>query len=716
MKHLFPSILFLVLSIFTAMAQQHLFVSTNGSNDAPGSYEAPLQSINAAIEKAGTLPGQDTVFIHIASGTYFLDCPIVLTAKDSRPMVLEGEEGDMPVISGGYRISGWKVTPEGWWKTHVPEVSRYGTPFAQFFMNGKRATLARTPDKGLFKVIGRVDQIPVETGGRDEGYGYYIQKYATDPENLKSLKDLNSGSWTENNKKDNDIRIMLYQAWDNTYKNVDYVNPDSGYIYVHGTKLHDMYSRHNLFRLENYPEALDAPGEWFLSRSGDLTYIPLEGENPSESQSFAPALGNLVIIKGDKDHKASGKVFRNLSFQHTAYILPAKGTTPHQAASHLDAAVMVTDAEHIVFDNCEIKHTGNYGIAYNRANDCRVEHSFLYDLGGGGIMIDYSQRIKVENSIIRKGGQVFPAGVGVIIRESSENKVIHNDIGDLRYSGVSCGWVWGYSRSLSFKNEIAFNHIHHLGWGELDDMGGVYTLGIQPGTTVHDNVIHDVYSHNYGGWGLYTDEGSSHIVMENNLVYACKCGGFHQHYGEDNIIRNNIFAWSTWQELQWSRVEDHRSFFFERNIILNDGFPFLSRQGSWKEGKADFDRNCFWDITNDKPYFDDMTFEKFRKLRDTKTLVADPMFNDPLHGDFTFKNLKTARRIGFKPFDYSRAGVIGDATWKAKAEMTAAEKEDFRKVVREKETEYFNSDQMDYRPEVARRPGTDRPYPRYYDD
>ena len=36
--------------------------------------------------------------------------------------------------------------------------------------------------------------------------------------------------------------------------------------------------------------------------------------------------------------------------------------------------------------------------------------------------------------------------------------------------------------------------------------------------------------------------------------------------------------------------------------------------------------------------------------------------------------------------------------------------------VREKETEYFNSDQMDYRPEVARRPGTDRPYPRYYDD
>ena len=669
--------LIFVSSFSPALAQRHLFVSVDGSDHAEGTASAPLLTVKAAIERAGKLPGQDTVHIHIASGTYYLDEPITLTGADTRPMVFEGNPDDMPVLSGGYSIGGWEKTPEGWWKTRVPEVVKYGLLFQQLFVNDERATLARTPDKGLFDVIGTVKQTPVETAGKDEGYGYHIQRYSTDPANLADLKDVNDGKWTDSNIKDNDIRILLFQSWDNTYKNVDYVNPDSGYVYVHGTKLHGMYQRHNRFRLENYRKALSAPGEWFLDRSGELTYIPREGEDPATAKAFAPGLKNILVVKGSKDKPAGGKIFRNLSFQHTAYILPAKGTTPYQAATHLDATVMLVDAEGIVLDNCEIKHTGNYGVLCERSRDCKVGHTLLYDLGGGGVRIDHSERIRVENSIIRKGGQVFPSGVGVIIRESSRTKVIHNDICDLRYSGVSVGWVWGYGKSLSFENEIAFNHIHHLGWGELDDMGGVYTLGIQPGTTVHDNVIHDVYSHDYGGWGLYTDEGSSNIVMENNLVYACKCGGFHQHYGENNIIRNNILAFGIWQQLQWTRVEDHRSFTFERNIVLADGFPLLSYGEVWEKGNADFDRNCFWDIADKNPAFGGMTLKEFRERWDARTILADPMFNDPLNGDFTFKSLKTARKIGFEPFDYTRAGVTGDDAWKGKARMTKKELEEF---------------------------------------
>jgi len=350
--------------------------------------------------------------------------------------------------------------------------------------------------------------------------------------------------------------------------------------------------------------------------------------------------------------------------------------------------------------NCEIAHTGLHAIWFRK--DCsysRMEHCHLYDLGGGGVKIGDASRqgvdltdtthltkhITVHNNIIHHGGYVFPCAVGVIIFHGSDNEITHNEIADFRYSGVSVGWIWGYAHSPSKRNKIEYNHIHHLGWGELCDMGGVYTLGASEGTSVSNNVIHHIYSYNYGGWGLYTDEGSFKIVMENNLVYACKNAGFHQHYGKENVIRNNIFALNLRSQLQFTRPEEHISLLFTNNIVyFSDGLLYMSMgENKWTKARATIDNNCFWDTRTINPNFhDDMSFSDWKKLgHDRQSIITDPLFVNPQQFDFRFKNTSVAKRIKFKPFDYSKAGVYGSEEWVRKALMNTELEKEYDTVV-----------------------------------
>jgi len=253
-------------------------------------------------------------------------------------------------------------------------------------------------------------------------------------------------------------------------------------------------------------------------------------------------------------------------------------------------------------------------------------------------------------------GRVNAPAIGVLILQSGTNRIAHNHIHDLFYTAISVGWNWGYQETPCRKNIIEFNHLHDIGQGMLSDMGAVYTLGIQRGTVVRNNVIHDVNSFTYGGWGLYPDEGSTGIVFENNLVFRTKSAGFHQHYGRENIVRNNIFAFGKEYQVMRSREEDHISFIFTNNLVYFDSGSLLGSY--WKNDRFVMDNNIYFDTRSTNITFAGGTLDQWRaRGHDTNSLIADPLFVAPQKADFRLKKNSPALKRGFKPLDPTDAGT-----------------------------------------------------------
>ncbi len=669
-----------------------LSVSVSWAETLTVSPNGPISSLKQAVEKVRTLPKNSPITVEFQSGVYPITEPIVFKSEDSgnekAPITYRAAKGADVVISGGKPITGWKKGDNGIWTANIPEVAAGEWYFEQLYVNGRRTTRCREPNEFYYYTERTVDYAnDPETGKPEPMQSRAFIATAKDIEPLKKL------SKTELK----DVQFTLYHSWQTSEHRTSGIEFDKNLVVFSGPARWPLmrWEPRQRFHLENYKAALDAPGEWFLDRNGTLSYIPLPGEDVSKLEFVAPITGEFLRFEGELDkEKADSRIsnlsFDGLKFRYAGYILDPKGHSDGQASITLPFAVLLDGCKNVSFENCEFSCIGGNAVRFHQAcTDCRFVRNYVHTLGAGGVYVGLghqagwekqtqTERILVENCIIRNGGLLEMGAVAAWIGHSSNNKIIHNDISEFYYTGVSVGWQWGYQPTRSHHNTIDFNHIHHLGHWVMSDMGGVYTLGVSPGTTVSSNVIHDVYAYSYGGWGLYTDEGSTDIVMENNLVYRVKTGTFHQHYGKENIIRNNILAYSINDQLERSRIEEHLSFTLENNIIQWETGPLFGHPWTqdyfsrWGDDKVVIRSNLYWNPTIDmNKAFPTKTPGELTDLatwqketgHDNDSMVADPKFKDPKNGDFTLPDDSPAFKVGFKRFDYSKAGVYGDEQW-----------------------------------------------------
>ena len=663
------------------MSDYHdLFVSPTGNDawsgrratDSGKGKDGPFATIPRAIKAARTFSRKhpaSPLRVNLRGGTYYLNKPLELDHRDSglgpdkirgncrvgddRPFVIASYRNEKPVVSGGMEIGGFRVEKlngKTVWVTRIPAVARGSLNFRQLFVNGERRNRPRWPRKG-FSAIQKLAPGPRAEQwmvGRNDKF-YFNKGDIDNWHNLSDVELVMLQVWIESRMwlKSVNLRKQLVTLDRFTTSGLN-ADPKSGSAYF----------------AENVYEALDEPGEWYLDRpTGRLTYIPKKGETLRNTRFVVPILPRLLTVQGDSQKGRCPEYihFEGIRFSHTEWSYDAPLSGCEQAARMVPAAVQVVDAVRIGFHRCAFTQMGTWGIeTLGTTRDTTIADCTLEDLGGGGIKAWHgTQRTTVSDCEISACGRVFYSAVGVLIGNSGANKIIHNHIHDIRYTGISVGWHWGYEECHNQGNIVEYNHIHDIGAGYLSDMGGIYTLGPQQGTRLRYNHIHHVQSRTYGGWGIYPDEGSSDLLIESNLVHDCNRSLFHQHYGCNNLVRNNIFAFGGDGQVNISCIEGHRSVSFSRNIVLMDSGVLFSAPhvGRIDASKLRWDHNLYFDLRGKRLVLGGMSWTQWRKLGfDQHSIVADPGFENAAKRRFGLKKNSPALSVGFLPFDRSTVG------------------------------------------------------------
>ncbi|MBT3378651.1 MAG: hypothetical protein HN742_33310 [Lentisphaerae bacterium] len=642
----------------------------------PDGTDGPFATIQRAQNAVRPKAGRQTIHVLIREGVYYLTAPIVFTPQDSgtaeAPVTYSAFPGETPLLSGGRPITNVRANGNAW-IADIPEAENGGWVFQQLFVNGGRRPRARHPSKGFLRMAGPLpSRPPQKEGGKPipDKSGFLAQ-----PGDVRTWH----GS--------QDIRAVLIHSWETSIHPIKAIDVTANTV-TFTAPLKEWWTvgyweKQGRYYLENSVDFLDTPGEWFLDTSaGRLTYMPLPGETIETTEFVGPVLSEFIRFAGD----AAAGLFvehvavRGLSLQHADWTLSPTGNSSTQAAVDVPAVITADGARFCSFEDCTVAHVGNYGIWIRKGcKDCVVSGNHLYDVGAGGVRVgdakmaerddEETSRTLVHNNYIHDYGEVYAAGVGVWVAQSSHNRITNNEIHDGYYSGISAGWNWNKAPNRTHHNTFERNHVHHVVRGVLSDGAGIYTLGTQTGTVIRNNLFHDIFP--YMGnptmaWGIYFDAGSNGLLAENNIVFNTLTGGLMNTGQSNNTIRNNIFALSAWHAVWRWRFEEPPPSTIERNIFyLTQGALFRPDAGA-DDTVSKWDRNLYW-RSDGKPlsFYDDTFVEWQAKGLGTHSLVADPLFVNPAEHDFRLRPNSPAFKVGFTPIDPALAGLEDKSRWAA---------------------------------------------------
>lgn len=671
--------------------------------------------------------------------------------------------GDSPAISGGMRVTNWTQSGNTWTAT-LPATAQYFEQLFYIstsagVQSGRRLRTRLTSSTSpayvgtYYHVAGPVSATTSstncpnlgQTNGEYECYDRF-QYTAGDPisstwANLSPPAGNPCGA-ASNAYPTGDIALYSFELMGTSKMLIDCVDTSNQIIYLTGpirerTSLTDEttgFIAGHRYLIENVKDELTQPGQWFLDRSTSpmtLTYIANTGENPNTDTVIIPQMpvnDPQVMVATNLQNVT----FQGLTFEHDNFTVPSVGYPYNRLDQNITSAVSCLNCQNVTFNGVTITETAGTGIDFSTSNPAGTtannafENGQIFDVAAHGIRVgqlsapsdtasNVPQFTTVQNNVIEGFGRVFPKGFGIAQGCNHDNLYTQNTIFDGYSGGINMGALncANSGTSLAGNDVASFNSIGNLGQGISNDFGCVYfntsPVGVAPpsGNQALNNICHDVSDASaigdgdgYGGQGIYLDNNTGLVTVQNNLVYrvssatvAQTCGPQGTGSSNQNTITNNILAFGRQAIKQQGCTpadSTNKLFDMTNNLVIYDRgsvqagcysclsgscasvlpatvhfesnmYCFLSSAGNCtlpspafysSNDPAGQSGNCSQTTTySSLGQWQNLTAE------DSSSLLQNPFSTANLQNDDY--SLATSPGVGFTPFDTSKAGASG---------------------------------------------------------
>ncbi|HEY5759412.1 MAG TPA: hypothetical protein VIU34_26495 [Steroidobacter sp.] len=558
-------------------------VSPQGDDGGDGSVRRPFKTLTRAQQAVRSVNSDANVVVLLADGIYRISDPLHFTAadggQDGNNVTWQAAPNAAPVIAGSIPVTGWKISDAAR-QIYVADVPA-GTDTRQLWVNNRLAKPAsiEIPRSAIeFDAEGMtindaqydyLASLPTQQRIEVQATGYFTNR-------LSPVKSIAGRKL-----------LMQQPAWDNNTWGYDTLNAPVGSESAH------LY-------LSNSLAFLTQPNQFYVDpEGGQLYYRPATGVTPEQMTVELPKLQYLVSVGGSYERPVRDLTFKGIRFSYSSWMGPSSpegyadqqsgayltGVTPGRPNdafkscvwgcrafetrrndwSQIPAAVQVSAAERIVFDQVVFAHLGQIGLGIGNndnahatgvglgARSVEVKRSVFNDLAGGAILAGGISRdahhpsnprmanrnIVIANNRIKTVSQVYMDNSAILSTYVDSAIILHNDISDAPYDGIDIGWGWGINDvggnavyriaerghydhpenliydtpTLHRRVMVAYNRLYNIKT-RFHDGGAIYNLSASPDTFIAENYLYNIPER----IALYLDEGSRYITLRNNVV------------------------------------------------------------------------------------------------------------------------------------------------------------------------------------------------------